>query len=318
MEYDVLKSIEIALAISILFTLILISIQPLYKKYKFKKNHVKKYMIQDKKEILDPFTFVPIRYKDDIVEIKQELILLSSWKRLNKLSKKKITPEYQSFFNEKTDNFNSNSKWRTIKKVSTMWLTTIGIFLGWLFFILFKEDIIEKTSFLSFSFLDTNSLQVSSSITTDVFFGVCIAIGFSLLKNMGNYFHKSKKFNFLQETICVTSIIFGFTIQSIISIYLVEDREIASFLSWFCIGLFFAISIDLKANFKETLLFGISIGIISFGITEIGKLNIVSKVIGTHIPIFISLILTAILAQLNTSLTQVFGNKMQLLHKKQK
>ena len=284
-----------------IFSVILFLINPLHQKFKFKRDYVMKYLEMNKedKSRTDPFTFVAISENDEVVNIDEEVMLLSSWKRLKKLPDSRPAREHSNFFDHMSSRSFFNPFAGEFSRTDRAWFGLFGILVGWLLFSLFMYlDLGENI--LSTRLFDTENLQVSSVIARDFLMGITLGLCYAVILALINRFRPERNFKIIQivkiTAIRTTYIAFAFLVQSLITVYLFQNPYINGFVAWCLVGIAFVFPLDGKTDIVKKLGIGSGIGIISYCVFQLTTMSYLHDVWGTDLPLFFGLALMGCLA----------------------
>jgi len=274
-----------------ILSILLWMMTPLAQKYRFKKRHIQKY-IHEEEEHLDPFTFVTLQKGDDIVAVDDEMMLLSSWKTINKLGVEKLTEKHANFFKERQEGTFLKPNTKKFKIINKAWYGLIGISVGWLLHVEASDAIIPfLAEFLSLA-ADTASFQASSLLAREILLGFLIGLFYAsalaLCSVLGG--KKPTQLQWVKSILLKTGIItLGFAVQALITSYVIPYYYVAIWVNWIILGITFA-STAPKVDIKSALVIGTLAGLITASVYLMLSSSTVASFIGVSISLFLAIL----------------------------
>ncbi len=290
-----------AAVITTILSFILMLITPLYQKYKFKKHHIKKYntIKEEDQSDQDPFTFVEIKDDDKVVVMEDKMMLLSSWKTLNKLPESKPAKEHAAFFKEKLEGSFFDPKTANFKKINKAWYVLIGIFLGWSFTILLTGNGFNTYTHTLSPFFDNDQLHVATIIFRDTVFGAIIGFLYSLMWNLAELFQNKDSLSYINMIIRTTKksgvILIFFFLQSLIVAYAIQNFYIASLITWMLISVAFFLPVTTTARYKTKVVSGVAVGTLTYLFYLLLNTIYAIDLFGVEMPLFLSVLILGVL-----------------------
>ena len=278
-----------------LLTLLLMGATPIYQKYLFKKNHIKKYATvkEEDTQVQDPFTFVPFQDSDKVVVVQKKIMLLTSWKTLEKLPESKPAQDHEEFFAEKREGTFFNPKTKSFKKINKAWYGLFGIFLGWVCYVFLADSLLLSFIKVFALLFDSNSLQVSEVLGRNTMLGASICLFYSLSIILSGYYNDNPDAPFkklLKSFLWKFSMIFtAFLVQALLCVFLIRNFYVAAVFSWIILGFGFAIS-ESSSNIKITVKRALLIGSMACCIYVLLTSSAMTTYIGSAIPFFVGIL----------------------------
>ncbi len=269
---------------------LIVGLEPLYRRFNFKRKYIKKFDID--KELVDPFTYVPIKPGDMVLAGGTKTMLLSSWKRISRFSEE-IKANYKDFFVEyqNTNFFDPRSE--LSKDCFRAFFGGISVLVGWIFFMLLQNMTADAFFQLGASTFDDATTQLSPIFTKDIMLGMCIACAYGLFLTIADFLIKlypeAASRYLVKGVFRVLMIFLGFVVQIGSVLYFFHSSILSHLIVWICISLFFHVAINPERKvlaFVQPLL----LGIISFLIFELGMIDYCMNRIGISVFVFSSLL----------------------------
>jgi len=285
----------------LIFNIILFLINPLHGKFRFKRDHVMKFLeiAEAGKSRIDPFTFVEIADHDKVVAIDEEVMLLSSWKRLKKLPDSKPAQKHVKFFAQMSAPSFFNPLAEKFGRTDRAWYGLLGILVGWLLFRLFLVLGVGQGDSMADLF-DSENLQVSTVIAHDLLLGLTVGICYAAVLALVDQLRPERGFKLsgMVKTMALraTFIVSAFLIQALITVYVVQNPYINGCIAWCLIGIAFVFPLDVKTDIFKKLGAGMGIGIFCYFVFLLTGMSYLYEVLGTDIPLFFSLAFLGCLA----------------------
>jgi len=299
-----------------IFALVIISIflmllQPLYQRFKFKQNHIKKYASvkqEDEEAALDSFTFVQLQDADEVVVKDGELLLLSSWKRLKQIPETQVAKDHELFFPDQGVGTFFNPKSVNYKKINIAWYTIVGLCFGWLLFSLIVSYFVGSGSDFVSSVTDNKSVWVSQYVTHEMLFGLCLGLCFGMAIVIADAVSK-KSFKIdnsqlFQPIIRVAFVLLAMSFQVLVNTIIMEFTDKAiELISWLALAIGLNFPIDFKYRLKNKLIIGVLSGCIAFSVYQLLSITYIIDSIGVNLASLISIISLGLSLGLLTELT---------------
>ncbi len=290
-----------AIVIVIVLSFILMLITPMHQKYKFKKHHIKKYTVTKEKDRSDqdPFTFVEIQEGDKVVVTDDKMMLLSSWKRLNKLPKSKPAKEQSAFFKERLEGTFFDPRTENFKRINKAWYILVGIFFGWGSSIFLTQTGFDIYTNAFSTVFDTNQLQVTTIIIRDTIFGLTLGLFYSLMYNLAELFQNKDSFsykNLISSTLKRSGIVLIiFFLQALIVAYVVQNFYVTSLITWVLIGVAFSITVTTTSKIRTKMIIGVIIGVVTYVLYLLLNTKYAIDLFGVEMPLLLCMLILGVL-----------------------
>jgi len=312
-----------------IFTLVIISIflmllQPLYQRFKFKQNHIKKYASvkqDDEEAALDPFTFVQLQDTDEVVVKDGQVLLLSSWKRLKEIPETQVAKDHEQFFPDQGVGTFFHPKSVNYKKINIAWYSVVGLCFGWLLFSLIVSYFVGSGSDFVSALTDNKSVWVSQYVTHEMLFGLCLGLCFGMTIVIADAVSK-KSFKIdnsqlFQPIIRVAFVLLAMFFQVLVNTIIMEyTAKAIELISWLALAVGLNFPLDFKYRLKNKLIVGVLSGCIAFSVYQLLSVPYIVDLIGVNLASLISILSLGLSLGLLTELTinkTTFKNKVSKL-----
>lgn len=215
---------------------------PLYKRFLFKRNHVKKYKNIKRKGVttLDPLTMQQIGDEEDVVAIGDKVMLLETWKYLRENDQGATAKDHSEFFSGLVSGNFFNQR-GIFQRLNWLWFGALGGFLAWgANLILSKVNFDFYMDFLRTTF-DSSAKQISGALYSGTLAGLSLGFGICTMLAIVDELGQSRKFQFdrilKKSAIGILIALPVFFIESLItSTILNEYKYLGGLIGWTIFG----------------------------------------------------------------------------------
>lgn len=270
-EFSTWNTFTYGLSIISLLLSLLWFVLPLYNRFYFKRNHVKKYKHFRKEGVtaLDPLELSPIKDDDRVVAIGKKVMLLNTWKSLRDNGQGEIAKDHAEFF-ENHLSLNFFSQKGAFQRLNWLWFGALGGFLSWCINIALNNTNSSFFYNILKNILDTPGKEVASAVHNSIISGLALGIGICTTLALVEEIGQSRKFSLLR--VLLRSIIGAliaipiFFLESYISSSYLNFNYLGGLVGWTIFGTTIGLVVTSFSNIekKNGLIGGFIAGVIAF------------------------------------------------------